>query len=44
MMQLLVSIYVYVKATSGISRFFLHYLEEAVFNAFIIYKNYHQCS
>ena len=40
-MHLLVIIHVYVKATSGISRFFFHYLGETVFNAFIIYKNYH---
>ena len=40
MMQLLVIIHVYVKATSSISRLFFHYLEEAIFNAFIIYKNY----
>ena len=41
MMQLLVIIHVYVKVTSSISRLFFHYLEEAIFNAFIIYKNYH---
>ena len=40
MMQLLVIIHVYVKVTSGTSIFFL-YLEEAVFNTFAIYKNYH---
>ena len=39
MTQLLAIIYLYIKATSGISSFF-HYVEEAVFNAFIIYKNY----
>ena len=41
MMELLVIIHVNVKAASGISRFFFRYLEEGVFNAFIIYKNYH---
>ena len=31
MMQLLVIIHTCIKATSGISRFFFHYLEETVF-------------
>ena len=41
MMELLVIIHANVKAASGISRIFFRYLEEGVFNVFIIYKNYH---
>ena len=40
MMQLFVIINVYVKATSGFSRFF-SLSSRSCFNAFIIYKNYH---